>query len=146
MTVPLLDAHTSALVAAVASGTSKLIGDGVRPDGAGWQDNTPSTGVFKAYAIAYPLPTQFDGPLGDTNADVDGVWQFTSVGPTRHVAQDVADSIRTWLLAYGRTLSIPDRTVIHVGWDGGGEVRRDDTDNPPLFYGVDRYLIRTTPT
>jgi hypothetical protein len=48
------------------------------------------------------------------------------------------------LLDTWRTLLIVNRKVMSVAYAGGGDVRRDDTTKPPLFYAVDRYTLRST--
>jgi hypothetical protein len=95
-------------------------------------------------APVYPLPVILDGTLARPSDDVDGVWQITSVAPTRHGAQFVADRARTALLDTG--IAVTGRGVFQILFDGGGGVNRDDTDNPALFYAVERFRITTTPT
>ena len=145
MSVPQLGTHTTAIVAALASGAGVAVGDGQRPDGGGWQ-GAEGHSPFAGYVVVYPISAGFDGPLADTHADSAAVWQTTCVGATRQQAQHIADTARSWLLANGRTVTIAGYGVAQVAYDGGGDVRRDDTTKPPLFYAVDRYRFTTTPT
>lgn len=145
-TVPVLDAHTTAIVKALRDGADLLVGDGQKPTGGGWQD-AEGASPFAGYVIVYQQPVLFDGPLADTHADLMGIWQVTAVGATRQQAADLADTARTWLLTNGRTgITIAGRTIADLDHDGGAGVERDDDPPPPLFYAVDRYRITTTPT
>jgi hypothetical protein len=146
VTTPALDPHTTAIVAALDAVAGLVVGDGRKPTGGGWQAGQEGVGEFVGYLVVYQLPAVFDGSTAEPTRDLDGTWQITSVGCTRQQASDVADTARTWLCDQGRTISIAGRTVIHVVHTGDAGVRRDDSTQPPLFYGVDRYLIRTTPT
>jgi hypothetical protein len=142
---PSLGPVASAVVAALNE-LGVLAGDGVKPHGAGWQA-AEGLSPFVGYCVVYPLQSMFDGPLSDVNADAHAGIQVTSIGATQLQAADVADTVRVWLLDHGRLLGLGNGSgVMNVAWAGGGDVRRDDTTTPPLFYAPSRFSISTTPT
>lgn len=117
-------------------GAAVLVGDAERP--AAWE------GSESGYAVLYPLTTTSDGPASDAHADVESRYQVTSVGTTRAQAQWVADRVRVAML--GGVLGVPGRSLSSpVEWAPSRGVDRDDDTNPPLFYAVDSYTVRTTP-
>ncbi len=127
--------ETAAVLAWLAA-DGLMVGDGVRP--AAWASATAG------YVVVYPLITEQDGPAEDAYADTDSAYQITAVGRTRAQAQFAADKARASMLAPG--LSIPGRALMQpVEWSPSRGVTRDDDEDPPLFYAVDSYLIRTTP-
>lgn len=116
--------------------TQLLVGDAVRP--AEWA--TAPAG----YVVLYPLDSPADGPVSDAYADTDSTYQVTAVGKSRAQAEIAADKARSLMLT--GSLSIPGRVLMEpvVRSESRG-VERDDDTSPPLFYAVDRYVIRTTP-
>ena len=127
--------ETLAVLAKLAAG-GVMVGDGVRPDA--WATATAG------YVVLYPLMVDPDGPAADAYADAESEYQITAVGRTRAQAQFAADKARSVMLAPG--LSIPGRALMQpVEWSPSRGVTRDDDEDPPLFYAVDSYLIRTTP-
>lgn len=113
-----------------------VVGDAARPEN--WASSSGG------YAVLYPLSVPTDGPVSDPYADAESEYQVTAVGVTRAQAQIVADKARTLMLT--APLTIPDRVLMQpVEWSDSRGVERDDDVSPPLFYAIDRYMIRTTP-
>jgi hypothetical protein len=116
--------------------TQLTVGDGTRPTG--WASAA-------GYAVLYPLGVPADGPVADAYADTQSEYQITAVGETRAQAQILADHARVLMLT--GSLSIPGRALMQpVEWSESRGVDRDDDTSPPLFYAIDRYVIRTTPS
>ena len=125
---------TDAIISRLSTGTGKQIGDGA----------APAAAVF-TYAVVTPLPDlSYDGPNNDWQADIEMVWQVTSVGETRSQAQWMQDACRDAML--NGTITISSRAIMKVDLGGGGGVERDDDFQPPLFYGVDIYNVMITPS
>lgn len=120
-----------------------LVGDGVRPAGAGFPGDDP-TQEFVPYAVLYQgVTADIDGPVSDPNADTTSEYQVTSIGVTRAQASFVADKARHTMLE--QTLAVPGRCVQLVEWSQGRNAERDDDVTPPLFYAIDIYSISTSP-
>jgi hypothetical protein len=146
-------AHGDAIIArltAAAAGTSVLIGDAEKPGTrtedtrvAGWTDAYGQS-VFVPYIIVYPLTAEFDGPLGDPDADAEFAWQCTCVGSTREQAQGIEDlAIEAFV---GQTLTVTGRSVRRIRLeDGGGGVRPDESVQPPLYISTPRFAAYSTP-
>ena len=93
------------------------------------------------YAVLYPMPGQgFDGTIGAPYRLGNFAYQVTAVGAVRQQAEWVADLARDVMLG-GLTVSGRRIHVVHVAH---GDVQRDDTVTPPLFYAWDRYLLRSS--
>ena len=150
VTVPQLDPHTAGIIAALEA-AGIVTGDGADPldehgsPRAGWQ-GTPGQSPFLPYCVLYPPAAKvLDGSIGDPNADLSGTWQVTSIGPTPAAARYVSDQVRSVLVDAIHTVTIEGRRVMSATEDVGGQPRRDDGVQPPLWYSPDRFRISTTP-
>ena len=138
-TVVLTEDHTDAILTMLRT-TTITIGDGVMPR------NVDKDETFAPFAVLYAIVGgEFDGPLSDTQADVNLMYQITAVGETRQQAQVVIDITR--VVMQRENLSITGRAVrdIRLITPFSGIIRDDDLPNP-LFYGYDRYEVDTTPS
>lgn len=141
-TSPARSPHTTALLRALDSRTGILVGDGRKPDGGGWQGD-PGTSEFVRYLVLHPLPGgEFDGPLGDPNADSSLPWQVTAVGASRAQCEDAADAARAALL--GEPITVPDRGGSRVRVDTPGGARPEDPQRPTVWISTERYRFDTT--
>jgi hypothetical protein len=94
------------------------------------------------YLILWPLTTSRDGTLGDPYTDAEPVYQITCVGRSAAGVRWLVDQIEPALL----TVSVTGRAVIQITPEDGGQVRRDDDVEPPVFIATPRYRISTVPT
>ncbi len=138
-TVILVEDHTEALLTLLRTSTVP-IGDAVIPRNA-----DKSVKVVPFAALYHLIGGEFDGPLSDSQADTSFVYQITSVGKNRSMAQITLDILRV-LMMDKSNLIVPNRVVrdIRMVSPFSGVVRDDDLPNP-LFYGYDRYEVDTTP-
>ena len=124
----------------LATETGRPIGDGAAPDDIVIPDGLP-------YAVVQPLP-DFDREASFaelmTEGDIVHSVQITSVGETRKQAQWMSDRIRESFIAANLT-GWTGRKITLVELDDGNEVERDDDLQPPLFYGLDDFLVYSTP-
>lgn len=137
-TVVLLEDHFKAIKDSLDLSTVP-IGDGTAPRGPGKAELDPP------YAVLYLIVGgSMDGPLNDTQADVNLIFQITAVGTTRQQALVVLDITRTRMQK--EFLTIPGRKVrdLRLNLPASGMIRDDDLPNP-LFYAYDRYELDTTP-
>ena len=134
------DDHTQGLLTALAS-LPFPVGDGVAPR------NADQSEIDPPYAVLYPIVGgSFDGPLTDSQADVELVYQVTAVGENRFSAQAGIDLVRA-IFFDKSNVTITGRVVrdIRLISPFSGIVRDDDLPDP-LFYGYDRYELDTTPS
>lgn len=137
-TVVLLEDHFKGIKDSLDLSTI-TIGDGTAPRGAGKVELDPP------YAVLYLIAGgTMDGPLSDSQADVNLIFQITAVGVTRQQALVVLDITRARMQR--ELITIPNRKVrdLRLNLPASGMVRDDDLPNP-LFYGYDRYELDTTP-
>lgn len=124
------------------------VGYGAKPAGGGWQTTgtpDPATTQFAGYAVVYPgLTGPTDGPVSATSWDAVQGWQVTYVGKSADQADAIRDRGRLALL--GRVLTVTGRATEPVDLSDSTNVSRDADVQPPLFYAVDRYRARTTPS
>ena len=74
---------TDAIILVLQTDGGLAVGDGEKPDGAGWQ-GTPGQSVFEPYVVVYPIAGgQADGTVSSPDADADSIYQFSCVGATR---------------------------------------------------------------
>lgn len=143
MPVASLREHTNAVLATLQA-TNVLVGDAVKPSGAGWTNNNPA-GVFTPYMVLHRLLGTFDGPIAAPDVDAELEYQVTCVGATRDQAEWVADKAITALV--GQTVAAASRSLLQrIYLTDAGMSRRDDTVQPPVFYATPRFLIYTTPS
>jgi hypothetical protein len=100
------------------------------------------TKLTAPYVVVYPGSAMFDGPVHGQDDDASGLYQLTCVGSARQQAEWVRDEARdafTTLTLADRELTQPPELEFSQG------VRRDNDVEPPLFYAVDLYRVRSTP-
>lgn len=132
-------------VIAVLEDAGLVVGDAEKPktDPCGWA-GAPGKSNFVPYVVVYPLAGgTIDGTLDGPHEDAWPLYQLTSVGATRAQAEWTADVARDALLA--NTLAVTGRRITHVQIDELAGARRDDLDQPPVWYSPDRYSIATVP-
>lgn len=140
--LPELAPHSDGLLDVLDS-TGIAVGDGKKPDGAGWQA-APGASTFVPYLILHPIPGgRLDGPLGAPDDDLVAVWQVTAVGADRSQCERVADRARTALLT--QTITVPGRFVGRCSIDVLSGARRDDSDITEVWIATDRFRLATTP-
>ncbi|HEX9991353.1 MAG TPA: hypothetical protein VGB14_00355 [Acidimicrobiales bacterium] len=128
---------TQALIDMLAAATTRPVGDLDRPP----------AGV-EPFAVVYPIPGgSSDGPAQWPHADVDRVYQVSSVGKDRWQAEWMADKVRAAILGRnGNGAYVNPITV-----DGVVVFERDEyAQGAPIREGAlvsigDRYVLRTTP-
>ena len=151
VTVPASDPHTVALVVRLAANSDGIpVGRGSKPDGAGWQ-GAPRQSVFQGYMVVHPIDGgSSDGPVSDSQADVDWPWQVTCVGATAEQAEEIADVAAVQLMtATSADLSIPGRRLaqpIQRSTRGVTMPDRTQGDVETLFMATPRFRVCTTPT
>lgn len=133
---------TGAIIA-VLEAASLRVGDGEKPDDAGWSD-TAGESTFRGYVVVHPLNIGgIDGTLDAPSGDAWPYHQVTAFGETRAQAEMLADRVRTALT--GTSLAVTGRGTGPVIWDGSlGTFRLDDVQ-PPIYQSVDRYTAFNTP-
>lgn len=143
VTVVLLDAHTEAIKTTLAANSASIpVGRGEAPAGGGWA-GVEGKSAFTAYFVLHPINASFDGPVADSQADLEGVWQVTAVGANQQQCEQAADVARTTLRR--NVISITGRTVSLVQCEPNG-ARPDHTIKPVVWISTDRYRITTTPS
>lgn len=132
MSVPLIRAHTDAVLEKLRSVVGLQVGDGEAPD--------PRP---ERYAVLYHLPSgSLTGSLANPNEDAELVYQVQCIGTTREQAEWVLDKSMVLLQGF----EVEDRSIARVSTDNIASARRDDADSPPLFYAPQRFRVKTTPS
>jgi hypothetical protein len=134
-------ATTDAIVHALESG-GLTVGDGEKPDGAGWQ-GTPGQSTFTPYVVVVSFGGMSGGTIRHPDSDTEAIYQLSSVGATRSQAELVADEARTVMLEWPWTVA--GRAIQLVRVDAYGGAFREDLGAPPLWSVPDRYRVFTTP-
>lgn len=140
-TYPVIDDHLVAVVTHLDASVPFPVDYWERPkDGNQRFDDPP----FVLVRI-FPSAAEFDGPLNDSQADINMRIQLLAVGETQRQALRINDICRPFMQ---RTLlTIPNRAVMDIRlMVASGGVSRDDDLPTPYFYSSDLYEIRTTPT
>lgn len=134
--------HTDAVIAAL-EGASLLVGDAIRPDGAGWADE-PGQSVFTPYVIVYRLLGRYDGTITAPDDDAYFEYQLTVVGETREQTEGVTDAALAALI--GQEITTSGRRGLRCSVTDTGSLRRDDAvQGPALFVCTPRLAVSTTP-
>ncbi len=138
-TTVLLDDHTEGILDALSAAPFP-IGDGVAPRDVDKEELDPPYATL--YSIVGGL---FDGPLSDSQADVLLLYQITATGETREQAQVILDICRA--LMQKENVTVTNRKVrdLKLNVVTVGVMADHDLPNP-LFSGVDRYELDTTPS
>ncbi len=138
-----LDPVSKAVIVRLADALTVSVGDQQAP-----ADPSPAF----PYAVVQLIPDAArSGPFNDGQADVTHNIQVTSVGHTREQVSALGDDVNvamrdetappnpvSKLVITGRAVEL-----IEIVLDGS--IERDDTYQPPLFYGVQIFDITTTP-
>lgn len=121
-----------------------VVGDGERPKtGAGWAA-TPGQSAFRGYVVVHSLAGGItDGTIEDPDDDAFPIYQLSTYGTTRAQCELLSDTCRDVML--GVPITLDGRTVAQVRVDMLGGARRDDAIQPPIWQGVERYRIVSTP-
>lgn len=130
-----IDLLYSGIISALATGTGKQVGDGAAPSAA-----------VLPFAVVYPIgDVDREAAMNELLKDGDLVTevQVTSVGESREQAQWMSGQIREEFIA--SAISWATRKITLVELDDGNAVERDDDVQPPLFYGIDSFLVFSTP-
>lgn len=140
-------AETNAVLGRLRT-TGLPVGDGRKPDGAGWQ-GAPGASSFVTYLVLYPIEAQRLGrnaSLGDRTDAPEWHYQVTAVGADRLSAETASDIAAQSLLS-AHQLLLGDFTVtvqmVHTAALG---VTADESNNPPLYVGIERYRLDTGPS
>lgn len=141
-TRPDLRAHSNAVLDALATGTTKPIGDHEAPDAGGWTGEEGKS-AFEPYAVLLQHGADFTGPIGDPYADADVTYEVVCVGLTEEQASWMEKSADAQMSK--DLIAVPNRAVSGVIPQSRGTVQRDDTGKPPLYYVRSMYLLKTTP-
>ncbi len=132
---------TNALLAGLQA-AGLTVGDGEKPAGTGWQ-GTPGQSTFNGYLILYPFGGSLDGGLANPDEDADARYHIQANGATRQQCEHLQDAARVAMAAM--TLTVAGRKVIQLRIDLLGGCARDDSVQPPLWIGFDRYACWTVP-
>lgn len=98
-----------------------------------------------AYVRIYPSADEFDGPISDTQADIQMRFQVMAAGLTAQQALTVTDICHQGLLDR-RLITIPNRRVMNLKRMvvAGGQTRGEDIPDP-YHFSMDLYTMKTTP-
>lgn len=143
MTLPLIEDHDTAVVAAIAA-AGLTVDLARKPDGGGWQ-GAAGESDFVYYAIVYPLPGgSRDGSAARPYDDITLPYQVQCIGDTASAVRAVVDLVEAALV--DTRIAVAGRFVEPVEpSDSGGLTREDETSEEPLFYATPRYEITTRP-
>lgn len=141
---PLLRDHTTGVLAALAA-LAFPIGDGEKPDAAGWQ-GTPGTSVFVGYAVLYYVFGSYDGPVADPEADGELTYQVSTFGSNREQAERLADLVTLTLVTPGN-VTVAGRYIsrVRLSDDAGGTRIDDPNAKVRLWTATPRYTLSTSP-
>lgn len=136
-------AATSAVLEALGDDSGQFIGDGVKPELAGWLNGEPNSGVFAPYSVlAFAGGVQRD----DTWRYAEAIrawnlsWRLSHYGASRAQCDFVATRVREAVAALmGSTIA--GYRVNGGRWPGLGAMSRDDSINPPLWSVSDTLIL-----
>jgi hypothetical protein len=132
---------TAGIVALIAA-DGWDVGEGIRPDGVGWQ-GTPGASAFVPYVVVHPTPGGvYDGTISAPFGDAQPDYVISSYAATQSQCQNLADQVYEVLTTSFPTVT--GRVVQLMMPDVDGGVVRDDDAQPPVFYSPTRWRIYTT--
>lgn len=135
-------ADLTAAITAVLEATTLPVGEGVKPEGAGWQ-GTPGDSQFVTYVVVHPSPGGvFEGSLDEPYDDGQPDYVITAYAATQHGCQVAADLVYEALVT--SEYAVTGRSVQLASPDVEGGVVRDDDVQPPVFYSPTRWRFYTT--
>lgn len=140
-TYPKIDDHLTAVVALLDANLPFPVDYWQRPFDANERFDDPPYILVRIF----PSAAEFDGPLDDSQADINLRVQLLGVGTNERQALIINDLARPFMQR--DLLSITDRSVMDVRlMVASAGVSRDDDLPTPFFYSSDLYEIRTTPS
>lgn len=123
--------HTDGVIAALEAVDELNVGDATGKD------------LPLPYAVVYAIPGgDSSGTLERPDEDAELVYQVTCVGKSRRQAEWAVDKAMSALLD---GFAVEGREITRVWVDSFGGIRRDDDATPPLFSGMPRFRVKTTP-
>jgi hypothetical protein len=137
-----MSAATTAAVISRLRSTGLPVGDARKPAGGGWQDGPGASG-FTAYLVVYPIDAQrlgSDASLGDRTDAPQWHYQVDAIGADRRGAETAQDVAARALLG---AVALDGVRTVRITHTLGIGVSVDESVNPPLYRGVDRYRLDT---
>lgn len=141
---------TTAALLGLLEATDLVVGDGKRPEDAGWQ-GTPGGSTFVGYVVLRSIPggfTRAEGRGTITSPDSDAVtfYELLSVGATRAQSEHISDIATRTLV--GQRPTVPGRAIQSIAVEEYGDTDRDDTlqpGEPSEFLTSDVLRVSSTP-
>lgn len=140
-THPVVLDHLKAVLTTLDNaGLSFPVGEWARPEDLDDRFEEPPFALVRIF----PSAGEFDGPLSDSQVDINLRFQIMGVGGTQRQALNVCDLCRVHMQA--GSLNIPNRYVqsLKLMVVAGG-ISRDDDLPIPFFNAPDLYELQTTP-
>jgi hypothetical protein len=141
--IPTQPATAAVLVRLLSTGLP--VGDARKPVDGGWTGAEGSS-VFRTYLVLYPINHNRDGPnasIADRSTDPELRYQVTAIGVDRRSAETAADKAAA-VLGNHVPLTIAGRSTVLLIHETSVGVTVDESVNPPLFIGIDRYRLDTS--
>lgn len=138
-----IGAVTVSVLDVLRASSEQLVGDGVKPDGCGWLNGEPNSGVFAPYTVLGFVSGQ---QRDDTWRYVEGVrawslqWRLAHYGASRAQCDFIADRVRSAVADVVRS-QVGDYQVSGARWAALGGVLRDDSVNPALWSASDTLIL-----
>lgn len=124
--------------------TNQLVGDGIKPEGSGWLDGDPNSGVFAPYGVI----TFGGAQIRDASvlSYAEGVrawqatWRLTYYGASRSQADLLAGKLRRAVSdLLGQVAG--GYKITGARWGSLGAMIRDDSTNPALWSVSDSLIL-----
>lgn len=141
-THPIIVDHLDAIMAALLAPPSLpwSVDEWFRPQDTGRKFEDPPFALVRIY----PSTGQLEGPLNDTQVDINMRFQILGVGNTQRQAIGVTDLCKPRLQR--RLITVANRRTQDVRYMVvSGGISRDDDLPTPFFYNMDLYELLTTP-
>lgn len=140
-TYPVIDDHLEGVVTLLSANVPFPVDYWQRPFDANERFDDPPYVLVRIF----PSAAEFDGPLSDSQVDINLRIQLLAVGRTERQALVTNDICRPFMQR--NLLTVTNRTVMDVRlMVASGGLSRDDDLPTPFFYSSDLYEIRTTTT
>lgn len=131
--------HAQAVITALTSASLTAYLSNATPDVNGLPPARPYVTVHPSAGWTAGLT----GTIGDRFKDLEFSFQTTAVGDTPEQALNIHDRVLVALA--GATPAVAGRNVQPIWLEEAPQpVQRDDTPAVPLYYGVARWMFRTT--
>jgi hypothetical protein len=139
---PVIGDHLRAILSALETAALPFpVGEWDRPKDLNERFENPPYAVTRIF----PSTGQFDGPISNTQIDINLRFQILGVGETQMQAIDVSDICRPVMVSSLVTVAGRKTQDLKLMVVSGG-ARRDDDLQTPFFYSTDLYELRTTPS